>query len=154
MKSILTWVIFTSFLLVQCNAYAGLIRIPKEETETKIQNIESEFEQFSKNIQEGYKNNSGSITEINKEMLELKNKLKGLRQFILDSPEAAIQINLIQKDIKSLQEENKLIRQEISNFSGMGKWFIGTLITISLAMFGLLIPMVISVYRKNAAVPD
>lgn len=120
------------------SSIAGLAQFPKEKTVIKIVGIQKKIvnlEVFVKNM------DSASNSKINKEVTDLKESLESLRQFMLNSPEAAVAITLIKKDIEYLKKENNLLRQETSNFSGMGQWFIGLLITIGIAAITISIPI-------------
>ena len=68
---------------------------------------------------------------------KLESDLKGFKKLLFDNPEASVTIPLIKKDIESLKEDNKRLREEMGRMNGFTKWFIGIMITMSIGLFGL-----------------
>jgi len=74
---------------------------------------------------------------------QLESDLKGFKRLLFDNPEATVTIPLIKKDIESLKEDNKRLREEIVRMSGFTKWFIGIMITMSIGLFGLAVSILL-----------
>ena len=74
----------------------------------------------------------------------IKDELKGIKKTIYDDPEKALAIPLINKDLESLKEANITVRNEINRVYDLNKWFIGTLIAMTIGLLGAIVSIIVS----------
>jgi len=83
------------------------------------------------------------IDPVNKDFQSLKQEIKELKKLIVSNPETSLSLSKISQEIEFLKKSNERIYSDFSNYSNIGMWLIGILITISLSLFGLVIAVMI-----------
>jgi len=91
-----------------------------------------------------------SIELIQKDVEYLNNKFKSIEKVILNSPEKALEIPMLKRDIESLQKQQNLsiqsLGREISRAYDTMKWVIGTIL---LGIVGLAISVFLREKQKS-----
>ncbi len=79
-----------------------------------------------------------------KDIQAIKDELKGIKKSIYDNPEKALTLPLINKELELLKETNIRIRSEVNRVYDLSKWFIGTLIAMTVGLLGAIVSIIVS----------
>jgi len=83
--------------------------------------------------------NDVQIGTLAKEVVSTRTEVAALKNLILQDPEATLTLPLLKKDINQLNDSYISMRNDMNNMVGLSKWFIGSLITITVGLIGLVI---------------
>lgn len=120
--------------------------------EDRLASLERLIQQISKTTSDGGPGGGGSgggsppslqVPKLEAELRVVKDDLANFKQLVLKEPETVLTLPLIKKDIEQLKENNTQVRTDVSNMADLGKWFIGSLITIALGLFSLMVTIVL-----------
>lgn len=130
----LTFTLFFSF-----KAYADLevVSIPRNDVKERIMGVEFELRKLQKKLHT-IDNNSANQGGKNNAISGLTKELDKLKKLILKDPESALSFQSLKNELEYLKKDNQQIRKDMSNYLGLSKWFIGSLLTLSVAIIGLL----------------
>lgn len=133
----LTFIIFFSF---EVYADIQVVSIPRIDAKERIRGIELEISQLQMKLK-NIDNNSANqepIIEINAAIDGLNREFSKFKKLILRDPESALSFQSLKNELEFLKKDNQQIRMDMSNYLGLSKWFIGSLVTLSVAIIGLL----------------
>lgn len=149
-----------SFLLV----FLGFVRVIRSRMKKETQKMKMTEEIFNiaaaadytrdigfsldeiKAIIAGMEKAQERTTEINKldsRIGSIEEDLTGLKNLLFDDPEKVVTIPLIKKDIDFLKEDLNNLRSEFDRMSGLAKWLISIMITMSVGLLGLAISILL-----------
>ena len=98
--------------------------------------------------------NSDSDNQLQAELQSVEERLSDIEQVILDSPERAIRLTRLDKEIKDLRAQYKSdiesLRQEIVRIYDLTKWFIGLMFTMAIGLLSLAVSNFIQRPEKSS----
>ncbi|MCJ7459029.1 MAG: hypothetical protein MUP17_08565 [candidate division Zixibacteria bacterium] len=120
-------------------------KVKIERTRTEIELLKSNVESLFRSIEtvEMLPKGNLEVGSLAARLDQLESEMKGFKKLLFDDPEASVTIPLIKKDIDSLKEDNKRLREEMVRMNDFTKWFIGIMITMSIGLFGLAISILL-----------
>lgn len=87
------------------------------------------------------------IEELDSTVSDLLSQVSKLSRAIVEDPEEAVSSTLLRKELDLMRSEHKssisMLTQQIEHVSGLGKWFVGALISMVVCMLGLVIGIII-----------
>ena len=96
---------------------------------------------------------ANKINLLNIKNSQTENRIKLLEDAIQNSPDKALSIPLLRNDIISLKENNLInitnIRNDINRVYDMNKWFLGLIITMTLAVVSMAISTLIKTRKEE-----
>jgi len=85
----------------------------------------------------------GKSLELENRLDELESELGRLKKLLFNDSEVILTIPLLKRDINSIREDIKCLRDEMIRMSDFTNWMIGITITISVGLFGLVISILL-----------
>ena len=86
---------------------------------------------------------SPDVAALTKQIEAIQADIGGLKGLLLSDPEATLTLPLIKKDIEQIKKDSADLRTDVMTMAGLGKWFIGSLITIALGLFSLVVTVLL-----------
>ncbi len=129
--------------LLSSSSYEETIRISRknfDELEYRMMLLETKVDSISSSLED---TNDIEIMILSKDVDSIRSELVSLKNLILQDPEATLTLPLLKKDIDQLRDSHSSIRKNIDNMVGLSKWFIGSLITISVGLMGLVVTVIL-----------
>lgn len=116
------------------------------ELKSELRQIKTQLQDIQQNINDIAKNpNSvGSLQQktMNDSIIDTQNKLASMEKVLVDNPSKALEMPLLRRDMDNLKSTYQLelssTRQEVDRIYDQNKWFLGVMVTILLAVVGLI----------------
>jgi 5-bromo-4-chloroindolyl phosphate hydrolysis protein len=113
---------------------------------TDVAQIRNEVQEIQQNIRDLAKDpNSLTALELktlNTNITDAQTKLANVEKILMDTPERALELPLLRRDMDNLkatyQSELASTRQSVDRVYDQNKWFLGVMVTMLLAVIGLL----------------
>lgn len=90
------------------------------------------------------------LAKLDENLKKTTNRLDEVRKIVTDSPTINNDIRNLQNQVKYLESSIVSVQNNINSISDLGKWFLGSLITIALGLFALLFPLAIKSIKSKA----
>ena len=117
--------------------------IPISNTQSQIDSVAVRLQRISDAVAELEKKadpliekTSKSDANTSKELDQLKNELQELKTTLLANPDASLALPMLRVDLENIRAESGKIELKIDRVYDLGKWFVGTLVTIMIALIG------------------
>lgn len=122
--------------------------------EQRISSQEQQTNNVIKELKNAISTNNVSSQAILEKNIELVEKrLSSLETSLSASPEKALSIPLLRKDISSLEKsvdsDMTMLKREVDRIYDQSKWFIGLMVTMLLTLIGLAVSTLVSTNKKN-----
>lgn len=90
------------------------------------------------------------LTKLEENLVKTTDRLNEVRDIVSDSPTINNEVRNIKNRIKYMEVSILSLKDNINAVSDLGKWFLGSLITITLGLFALLFPLAIKSLKSKA----
>ena len=108
-------------------------------TETELANFRAQLESLTELGVEAKV--AAQLSETQQQVVTLGERFTRLEQTILDNPNRALTVPLLQKDVESMKDahasEIGAVRVEVARIYDLNKWFIGLMVTMAVGMIAL-----------------
>ena len=89
------------------------------------------------------------LAKLDKNLKKTTNRLNEIRKIVTDSPTINNDIRNLQSQVKYLESSILSVQKSVESVSELGKWFLGSLITITLGLFALLFPLAVKSIKSK-----